>query len=81
MVMGSTFVTYRRLDGQLVYGEFMFVTEYEGLEDEDCDIIKECWVLESRSIIPRIDPYLEYEAEYEDLEPISKIVRKEESEL
>lgn len=74
----ETLITYRRTDGELIYDEFSFVMDYYGLEDEECDIIEEYWVLESRKIIPYVNPYQEYEDE--ELEPIAKIQRRENGE-
>lgn len=45
------FVTYRRADGGLIFGEYQFFTEYDGLEEENCDIVQETWELKESKLI------------------------------
>lgn len=70
IVMSNTFVTYRRVDGKPIFGEYAFVTLYDGCEEEECDMIEEHWVLESRKVIPHVDSW----AEFEDDEPLIEAV-------
>lgn len=46
-VMASPMTTYRRADGELVYGEYLFVMQPEFFEDVDepVEVIKETWTL------------------------------------
>ncbi len=46
---GAEWTTYRRADGEMIYGEYTFVTELEWFEsdDEPTDLIEETWVLQS----------------------------------
>lgn len=59
----KVFVTYRRADGEPIFGEYSFMCSYDGLDEEESDIIEERWVLEGRKIIPQ--PV--YDDEYDDL--------------
>lgn len=48
------FITYKRADGGLVWGEYTFVTEPDGLDedlDEPDEYIKETWQLVSRETV------------------------------
>lgn len=51
------FVTYRRVDGLPIWGEYEFMTSYDELEGENCGIVEEFWKLHHRRYIPYIDPY------------------------
>lgn len=59
----KVFVTYRRADGKPIFGEYSFMIDYSGLDEEESDIIEEHWVLEGSRVIPQ--PVLE--DEFEDL--------------
>lgn len=73
----ETFVTYRRADGKPISGEYAFVTNIEGIEDdlEESDIIEEHWILESSRTIPQVDPWAEYEVWEEDDDDEPKVKR------
>lgn len=50
---GPTMITFRRADGELVAGEFMFVTGLEWFEtdDEPTELVKQTWrLVESETI-------------------------------
>lgn len=61
----TVFITYRRADGEACFGEFTFMVDYSGLDEEDSDIIEERWVLEGKRTIPH--PHDESDDEFEHL--------------
>lgn len=64
-VAETVFVTYRRADGKPCFGEFAFMTDYSGLDEEESDIVEERWVMEGKRIIPQ--PHDESDDEFEHL--------------
>jgi hypothetical protein len=51
--VGDSWTTYRLADGDLIGGEFSFVTDTEFFEerDEPVDVVKETWVLQSSETV------------------------------
>lgn len=51
--MKNNLTTYRRADGEPIWGEYDFVVNEEFLEevDEPLDVIKEVWQLSSSEVI------------------------------
>lgn len=60
------FTTYRRADGRLIWGEYTFLTDFDGLEVEKCGIIEEVWQLKSRTFIPYVASFDDDEFDYGD---------------
>lgn len=48
-----TFTTYKRTDGEMIGGEFSFVTGLEWFDDDDepTELLRETWVLKSTAVI------------------------------
>lgn len=64
----NRFVTYRRADGKPCFGEYSFMCDYDGLDEEESDIVEEHWVLEGKRIIPLRQEDDEFEHLYEEEE-------------
>jgi hypothetical protein len=64
----KVFVTYRRADGKPCFGEYGFMCDYDGLDEEESDIIEEHWVLEGTRVIPFPQEDDEFEDLYEEEE-------------
>lgn len=62
----NKFVTYRRADGKPIFGEYSFMCDYDGLDEEESDIIEEHWVLEGKRVIPFPQEDDEFEPLYEE---------------
>lgn len=77
----NVFVTYRRADDKLIRGEYSFMCDYSGLDEEDSDIIEEHWILEGRRVIPQPIEEDEYEDLYEEEEERVRKFRPEEGQM